>query len=209
MKEEIEEKIHEFIEHMYKIGYEDGQKDIIETSKETATIGYEKGLNDAWTAIRKIIPLWEKGYTWYIFDSIDIDWIFKRYSASEAIQKIKEYEQKQNKDEIKVGDEVTLDLSFEDNYIVIGIDNDKEEYYCLNKDNKDNLTRILPKKRLFKTGRHFFDLNEKPKENNEISSEIKIKDYINRQDVINKSWELVYPDGTSERVVSVKDIEEL
>ena len=84
MREEIEKKIHEFIEHMYEIGYEDGQKDIIETSKETAAIGYEKGLNDAWATIKKIIPLWEKGYTWYIFDSIDIDWIFKRYSASEA-----------------------------------------------------------------------------------------------------------------------------
>ena len=102
------------------------------------------------------------------FDSIDIDWIFKRYSASEAIQKIKEYEQKQNKDEIKVGDEVTLDLSFEDNYIVIGIDNDKEEYYCINTDNKDNLARILPKKRLLKTGRHFFDFIENPKEKGDV-----------------------------------------
>ena len=34
-------------------------------------------------------------------------------------------------------------------------------------------------------------------------------DAISRQAVFDNSWELEYPDGTSERVVSVKDIEQL
>lgn len=35
------------------------------------------------------------------------------------------------------------------------------------------------------------------------------EDAVSRQAVLDKSWELVYPDGTSERVVSVNDIEAL
>ena len=54
--------------------------------------GYGEGLNTAWECARKIIPLWEKGKTADIFGTRDIETIFKRYFASDAISKIKEYE---------------------------------------------------------------------------------------------------------------------
>ena len=66
----------------------------IETQAEKAQEeAYQRGLSDAWEAARKIQDT-GGNLTWWIHNT----------TASEAIEKLKEYEQKQ--EEIKVGDEV-------------------------------------------------------------------------------------------------------
>lgn len=99
--------IKNIIRHVYDQELEDGLnaglQDSIIINKDVYGQGYEKGSQDAWECARKIyndlsmdkcIEIFE-GKSWF------------KYTASEAIAKIKEYEEKQAKDiEIKVGDEV-------------------------------------------------------------------------------------------------------
>jgi len=70
--------------------------------------GYQRGLNDAWEAARKICT------NWVLPDSVlseifgmnkTIDDIMKENTASEAIEKIRQYEQ-EKEEQIQVGDEV-------------------------------------------------------------------------------------------------------
>lgn len=75
--------------------------------------GYKDGLNDAWKYAKKIVgdvvePNFESGYMVDIFRCESAITAMKNNSPSEAIAKIKEYEEKQKQanDEIKVGDEV-------------------------------------------------------------------------------------------------------
>jgi hypothetical protein len=76
---------------------------------------YEDGLNDAWELVRKLIygeSEYERAYSIKdinaIFGKRGYLKILKDYTASEAIVKVKEYEEKQKQadDEIKVGDEI-------------------------------------------------------------------------------------------------------
>lgn len=78
--------------------------------------GYEDGKKEAWEAARKLVHPVNGGYTEVekkiIFDNSTSDSILLNYTASEAIAKIKEYEDEQKQDaEIKVGDEVVIDDS--------------------------------------------------------------------------------------------------
>ena len=100
-------------EQVREEAYEDGYKTAkvqcnIQAEKDLREVGerhYQKGLSDAWEAARKI---WEYNATTLnkIFSkccySVVRD-ILRKYSASEVIEKIRQYEQEQ---EIKVGDEV-------------------------------------------------------------------------------------------------------
>ena len=70
---------------------------------------YRKGLDDAWEAARKIVC--DEKLDWntllHLFNKCNFTGIFGEFSASEAIEKLKAYEEKQKADdEIKVGDEV-------------------------------------------------------------------------------------------------------
>lgn len=74
---------------------------------------YDKGLADAWEAARKIVMYETDGglrveETEKIFGTLLCGNIFKDFDASEAIAKIKTYEEEQQKieQEIKVGDEI-------------------------------------------------------------------------------------------------------
>ena len=70
---------------------------------------YQRGLEDAWEAARKIVCDDELGWNTllHIFNRGNFDGIFGDFSPSEAIAKLKAYEEKQKADdEIKVGDEV-------------------------------------------------------------------------------------------------------
>ena len=80
----------------------------IERADEEKEKSYEDGLNDAWEAAEQISSTAsEGGYAldqlYRIFNSDDIDIIYRCNTASEAIEKIKNYENTQN---IKVGDEI-------------------------------------------------------------------------------------------------------
>lgn len=63
---------------------------------------YEDGLNDAWECAKKVVEMGEYDRKNVVFVRLDDgEFPFKKYSASEAITRIKEYENR-----IKVGDEV-------------------------------------------------------------------------------------------------------
>jgi len=102
------------IRKAYDKGYKDGKADTPFTDTEEAEEkAYNRGLNDAWECARKLVHPRLGGYTeeqkQRIFgEYVSSDSILQNFSASEAITKIKEYEDKQKQDaEIKVGDEVT------------------------------------------------------------------------------------------------------
>ena len=108
MKKEIEKKAYEFAAEIYEQGYSDGKGQLKSESEM-----YEKGLKDAWECARKIacpVGICE-GMSPIklnkIFGSAITSVILEKNSVFEAIDKIKEYEEEQTDDEIKVGDEVT------------------------------------------------------------------------------------------------------
>lgn len=105
----------------YKQGFKDGKTDVVTTS-------YEKGLNDAWEVAKKIALASSTdeemnkifGDDFYY---MSLSAFFEKYSIDEVMLKIKEYEEKQEKqakeEGFKVGDEVTSDIR---RFIVLGID---------------------------------------------------------------------------------------
>ena len=122
-----------------KRGYADGKADTPFTDTEEAEKrAYEKGLNDAWDAARKIAQTYAH-FTCYdlnmIFgnrDSVGRKMIFEEYTPQDAIRKIKEYEDKQKQDvEIKVGYEV-YNLDRKNKRIVTAIDGNKAIQLCSN-----------------------------------------------------------------------------
>ena len=158
----------------YKQGYKDGedieQKNGAVTKIEVAKMEYERGLNDAWEAARKIMLSKCRGGLGYevtlnIFQQPDISGtehfdILYTYSASEAVAKIKEYEEKQaeqqaKEEKFKVGDEVISDGR---RFVVLGIDSGEwYDLWCLD----NGLTYdMICSKDLRKTGRSFPQLVE-------------------------------------------------
>ena len=102
--------ISERLDEAYKKGFEDGKK----APSELASIAeYQRGLDDAWEAARKIIHMPE-GDLLNIFTECysavcTALQVLLKYDAAEAIAKLKAYEEKQKTDdEIKVGDEVEV-----------------------------------------------------------------------------------------------------
>ena len=99
------------LEQVRKEAYEQGQKDLREScvpqDEEAYGIGYNEGfqcgIDVTWDAARKIenLPEAEK---FEIFGEYDMFHIMRRYTATEAIKKLKAYEQE--KEEIQVGDEI-------------------------------------------------------------------------------------------------------
>lgn len=116
---EYKNKAEEIMREMYKLGYHDGINDgniNNETFYAKVKEAYNNGLNGAWEAARKIAEL-NKGEQNMLFGvenpypSQQTLEIFKNFSATEAIEKIKEYESHlPDKDvgEIKIGDEVIV-----------------------------------------------------------------------------------------------------
>lgn len=122
--------------------------------------GYEQGLADAWDAARKISSM-DSPTRDEVFGLVITSNIFDENTASEAIEKIRQYEQE--KEEIKVGNEVK---SGDEKYIVL------QKYL----NNIDELMVVLFNRRngeidtwhmynangaIFeKTGRHFQEIAE-------------------------------------------------
>lgn len=103
------------MEQVRKEAYEDGYKTAkvqcnIQAEKDLREVGerhYQKGLSDAWEAARKIgsnsmCSLKEMGFDFSqcVFNDYNPSWyVVKNYSASECIEKIRQYEQE--KEELK------------------------------------------------------------------------------------------------------------
>ena len=135
------------LEEGNEIGYKDGVKD---------------GQNEAWEAARKVILNRDEGGTSNldldeIFGCFTIQQVFRRYIVSEAIAKLKAYEEKQKADgEIKVGDEV-ISLRkngevFEDMSPWVVTYETKYSYQGFE---AGGMFHNNPKERVRKTGRHF------------------------------------------------------
>lgn len=99
-----------FVMNFYKDQLEELTADYInEHYGELQDTAYQKGLNDAWEAARKIVC--DEELDWntllHIFNRSNFEGIFGDFSPSEAIDKLKSYKEKQKADDkIEVGDEV-------------------------------------------------------------------------------------------------------
>ena len=147
----------------YQKGINDGSLDV----KQRVEGAYQRGLDDAWEAARKIAEMWETidndellgifGLTAKIGEST-IGTLFKKQTAAEAIEKLKAYEEKQKADDkIEVGDEVEWDNDFTgDRFIVTRIYQPygKKEQ-CDGIDDDGDVYRAVLIESLVKTGRHF------------------------------------------------------
>ena len=113
------------IDEAYQRGFDDGKKafDLLDAERDSE---YQLGLDDAWEAARRIIHMPE-GDLLNIFTECysavcTALQVLLKYDASEAIEKLKAYEEKQKaEDEIKVGDEVRHDRGW--TAVVTSIDN--------------------------------------------------------------------------------------
>lgn len=157
----------------YKQGFKDGedieQKNGAVTKVEVAKMEYERGLNDAWEAARRIVlpsDCYANGLYGNMKEIFGLNdylarGVFTDFSASEAVAKIKEYEEKQaeeqtkEEEKFKVGDEVITDIR---RFIVLGIDaGGWYHLWCLD----NGLTyETICSKDLTKTGRSFPQLAE-------------------------------------------------
>lgn len=156
--------IHDAFDIGYQQGFEDGRTALCDC-KDNMEGEYNRGLNDAWEAARKLVHPVNGGYTddekEMIFDNLTSDSILLHYTASEAIDKIKEYEQ-QKQDTIQVGDEVYSEMN-DLRFIVTRIITSKHmditvkryEGICTDGACYDNLPEDI-----VKTGRHFDQIAE-------------------------------------------------
>ena len=110
IRDELEKQAYQRgYEKAYDTAYADAEE-IYESGKRAM---YQKGLKDAWEAARKIgsnsmCSLKEMGFDFSqcAVDDYNPSWfVVKNYSASEAIEKIRQYEQRQE-EQIQIGDEV-------------------------------------------------------------------------------------------------------
>jgi hypothetical protein len=150
------------VRHIYNRGYEDGYKDGDSNQAENSAYQYERGMNDAWECAGKIVkPGSDGGFYSYelraVFGTYELPTIFSN-TASEAIEKVKAWEEKQEKKhEIKVGDEI-LCSGTDDKAIVTkvihGLEGDL--YRCVHSDG-DLSTETSESK---PTGRFFPEITE-------------------------------------------------
>lgn len=152
------EKLHRAIfDEGYTQGYTDGEDN---TCKNLVSVqdAYQQGLKDAWNAAHKVLWYGNKemmplfGLT---FGSGDWEQIFTDHTASEAIEKIKAYEEKQNEQEITVGDVVDAP-GFDAPVVVIASYTDDSVRVM----NSFGDTKVHPKRNVTKTGRHLPEILE-------------------------------------------------
>ena len=133
---------------------EDAQKEIDEA--------YQRGLDDAWEAARKIVcdESFDSSTLMHIFNRrSSFDGIFGSFSASEAIAKLKAYEEKKEEDDIKVGDELEHTVSGYTSKAIflekIGNDEDEDWYKCLFWTGCGVAILSYPKRQFKRTGKHY------------------------------------------------------
>lgn len=154
----IEPDLEQVRKEAYDKGFEDG-KELCPDPKICYNNAYQNGLSDAWEAARKISMAEINGRcSWKSMKNIfgyDIpSKIFKNFTASEAIESLKIYEQKHD-GEIKIGDEV--DAPEMKPFIVTGFGygDDEMDVYCHGITTGDGIPTSAKKMFCVRTGRHF------------------------------------------------------
>lgn len=139
----------------YKTGYDKGyQEGALNPSSIGYEHGYEAGLNDAWECARELVHSRAQEEWDIMCDLFSVEHgrqcdIIAKTTASEAIEKLREYEA--NKDKIKVGDEVRLK-----DFGLIGVVTrlaDLEQAACIMFDDGSATWKSVNGAK--KTGRHF------------------------------------------------------
>ena len=149
----------DLIEQAYQRGYKAGQE-IVLTGVSDKCI--EKGRNEAWAAAQTILKLCcsiDNEVLNAIFGTTSVLEIVHTCPPSEAISKIKAYEEKkkQESDKIKIGDEVAFPGGTK--LIVIGLSGDGKTFDGLYAGG-EGVDKALDKNQVTKTGRHFSELTE-------------------------------------------------
>ena len=134
----------------YDKGYDDATAEIGSDEQAIAEKAYQKGLSDAWECTRKIAGMHSEERR-KIFGQNLLQIIFGFYSASEAIEKIRQYEQ-EKEEQIQVGDEV---ISRNKTAVVTEI---TDRYVRIMY--SDGSSYALFSKGVVKTGRHFPEIAE-------------------------------------------------
>ena len=136
------------LEKVRKEAYEAGAKNsAIVIADDKAHEAYRRGLDDAWEAARKIAKL-DSAEQKRIYGGFGIYYIAHEFSAHEAIDKIRQYEQEQ---EYRVGDE--FENGDGQKFIVLKMDGKEIDRYI----DGDGKTYVMKQKYrvMRKTGRHF------------------------------------------------------
>ena len=139
------------LDDAYQNGLEDGKKafDLLDAERDSE---YQRGLNDAWDAARKIVTWPDRSLV--NSDTFDLDPgenIFTKYSASEAITKLSTYEEEQ-KSKIRFGDEVVV-YDKHKGLVVSHEHDDCDNIWVLIA--KYSTPQKVNKRSVSKTGRHF------------------------------------------------------
>ena len=134
----------------YDKGYQDATVKIGSDEQAIAEKAYQKGLNDAWDAARKIFSMDGEVRETLLHNCFFKD-IIENISASEAIEKIRQHEQEQK--DFKVGDEV---ISDED---IKGVTVDMDDY-LLHVLDENGVIQAWPREDAVKTGRYFPEIAE-------------------------------------------------
>lgn len=150
----INENFGELQDQAYQKGLEEGKKafDLLESERNSE---YQRGLNDAWEAAKKVVLNPDEGGLDFqelneVFNCDTIQQVFRRHNTlSEVIAKLKAYEEKQKADDkIEVGDEVDA----YGNKGVVTYMYEKEDVYCVMM--RDGSASIRKNGDIVKTGRH-------------------------------------------------------
>ena len=143
----------------YAHGYTEAESKYRKIRDEMEKQAYQRGLADAWEAARKIgsnsmCSLKEMGFDFSQCAVSDYNpswFVVKNYSASEAIEKIRQYEQ-EKEEQIQVGDEVII----RDKKAVVTEITDRFVRIMYS----DGSGYALFSKNMTKTGRHFPEIAE-------------------------------------------------
>lgn len=139
----------------YQKGFEAGQH-------EATTLEYQQGLDDAWECMKAIAFLNKPRDMRDFFGCSTLGDVLIDYTASEAIEKLKAYEERQKADEIKVGDEVCFVFAGGETiepFIVFSIKDDNGKKYYEGIQTSDGRW-VSGGLKYYKTGRHFQQVAE-------------------------------------------------
>jgi hypothetical protein len=152
--EELEDAQKE-IDEAYKRGLKDGKEYGSDKSDMREAVSYQRGLDDAWDAARKIVEMSDPPY-WEVFDEYKNE-LFGKITASEAIEKLKAYEEKQKADELNVGDELEHTVSGYTSKAIFleKIEDDEDWYKCLFWTGCGVTILSYPKSQFKRTGKHY------------------------------------------------------
>ena len=165
LEELVRKDIMEQVDEAYQKGYDKGYADKTNNNevckmlaKDIQDEAYQRGLDDAWEAARKIVLSPDEGGTslpdlFAMFGNGPMQAVFRNYSATQAIAKLKDHEEKRKADdEIKVGDEVKRKLASENDSRGIVTKEWGDIYYIMWSDGSSGKWY---KDSIVKTGRHF------------------------------------------------------